>query len=104
MSALRVAETENVHDHCTAPVGQMDLPLSSWDEGMTIDTSAGARLQRWGKLRDMSKMLYDLDREACYMLIKDGEVKGFKLGAGRTCGYRIDLISVWEYRMKHYGR
>ncbi|MGJ8678233.1 MAG: hypothetical protein ACSHX0_11995 [Akkermansiaceae bacterium] len=108
MSALREVEvgTDKVVGRISAH--QLQLPLTSWDEGLTLRTASGQRLKRWGSVAEMRKMLYDLDRHACYMLIKDGEVEGFKQGSrdgkAKNCSYKVDLLSVWSYRVKHYGR
>ena len=80
------------------------LPEKSWDEGMELPTKSGGKLRRWGSIREMSRILFDLDREACYLLIESEEVEGFKLGKARNSHYRVNLLSAWEYRQANYGR
>lgn len=83
---------------------QLELPLHAWDEGMELEARDGSRLRRWGSVGEMSRVLFGLERRACYYLIERGEVVGFKLGKASNSHYRVDLVSVWEYRQREFGR
>lgn len=84
--------------------GQLELPMSSWDEGLELESRDGTRLQRWGSVAQMRKILFGLDRDACYGLIESGEVDGFKLGRASNSHYKVDLVSAWSYRQREFGR
>jgi len=88
----------------TVMATQMELPLRAWDEGLELRTQDGTCIKRFGKISEMSRVLFDLDREACYRLIEDGKVDGFKRGEAHNAHYRVDLLSVWRYRKNTYKR
>lgn len=69
---------------------------------MELRAKEGKKLKRWGSVKEMSRMLFDLDRDACYRLIIGGDVIGFKRGTAVNAHYRVDLLSVWEYRQRVY--
>lgn len=77
---------------------QLELPLRSWTEGMTLRSQEGKPLRRWGSVREAREMLWGMDRHALYGLIGAGEIAGVKPGKASNSHYRVDLLSVWRYK------
>lgn len=76
------------------------LPLRDWEEGSTVKVADGRRLVRWGSVAQAGRILWDYKKDTIYALIKAEEFKAVKRGGGRTCNWRVDLVSVWEYKMR----
>lgn len=83
----------------TAAEEQIALPLFSWDEGAVVRTKSGCSLRRWGSVSEAGRMLWGYQKDTVYKLIKAGVIHGVKR-PGRSCKWRVDLMSVWEYKSK----
>lgn len=86
-----------------------DLPTESWEEGLTLRTTTGRKLRRWGSVAQACRMLFDLRKGDLYLLIEAGEVEAVKRPPlpgkrDRNQHYKVNLVSVWEYRQRVYGR
>jgi hypothetical protein len=76
-----------------------DLPLFSWTEDRYLRTKGGGKLKRWGSVRDACRLLFDCDRKVIYDLLDAGLIEGRKLRPHRpNSHWKVDLLSVWEYR------
>ncbi len=76
------------------------LPGQAWDEGSVLRSRNGSRLQRWGSVQDAGRMLWGYKKDVVYELIKAGEIKAIKRGRSRTHNWRVDLVSVWEFKQR----
>ena len=75
------------------------LPLSFWEEGMELKAQRGNKIKRWGSVAQACVML-DYAKDSIYGLIEAEEIVGRKRKAGRNAHWRVDLVSVWEYKMR----
>lgn len=79
---------------------QLLLPVEAWDEGAMLRAQGGKRLQRWGSVQMARKMLWGYGKDKIYLMIEAGEIFAVKGGAGRTASWRVDLVSVWEHKVR----
>jgi hypothetical protein len=78
---------------------QVTLPFSSWDEDGVLSARSGARLTRWGSVREASRILWGYQKDSIYKLLRAGVVRAVKR-PGRNCSWRVDLLSAWEYKQR----
>lgn len=76
------------------------LPLKNWEEGSTVQAADGRRLVRWGSVAQAGRMLWGYKKDTIYALIHAGEIKAVKRGTSKTHNWRVDLVSVWEFKTR----
>ena len=45
-------------------------------------------------------MLWGVGKDKVYAMIQAGEIKGVKMGTSRNSRWRVDLMTVWEYKVR----
>jgi hypothetical protein len=80
---------------------QLPFP-ARWDEGATVSTNDGRKLRRWGSVKEAGRMLWGYGDDTIYQLLHAGTIKGVRR-PGRNTKWRVDLVSVWEYKVKVEG-
>ncbi|RYG96717.1 MAG: DNA-binding protein [Alphaproteobacteria bacterium] len=81
------------------------LPASSFTEDAHITTSKGAKVSRWGSVKQACKILDECDVKTIYALKKSGDIRAYKRRPDRPNSHlRVDLVSVWEHKQKQLGK
>lgn len=78
---------------------QMNLPALSWDEEASVRSEDGRKLRRWGSVREAQRMLWGVNKHEVYDLLRAGIIRAVRRPGGKT-KWRVDLVSVWEYKTK----
>lgn len=79
---------------------QLELPVKSWDEGSFLRKKDGGRLRRWGSVEEAGTILFGVGKDKIYAMIRDGDVRAAKIGTSKNSHWRVDLVSVWECKVR----
>lgn len=100
-SCLAESDPKRVcYDSGMSEPDQTTLPGTAWDEASSVRAQNGNRLRRWGSVAEAGRMLWGYKKDTIYALIKAGEIKAVKRGNSQTHNWRVDLVSVWEFKMR----